>query len=318
MFISHVNKRNLIAISSICAFLLFGISIPHFLDPENLLNVVRQSSIIGICAVGMTLVIIIKGIDLSVAGIMSFSPMISGMMMISGAGVVPSLLAGLLAGLAAGLFSGFLVAKLTVPAFITTLVVGQICQGLALLMNGGRSIGAFPPEYVFLGNGTFLGIPISDYILIVFLALGFFLQRSTALGSHIKAMGGNEMVLRQEGISIFRIQLFVFGFSGLLTAVSGLLLSAQLDTVHPTQGDAFQLDAIAACIIGGVDLAGGVGSIPMAIVGALVIGCLRNALNLLGIHPFMQNVFIGTIIIMIVFLSGSLRRRSDKATRGTL
>jgi ribose transport system permease protein len=205
-----------------------------------------------------------------------------------------------------------------VPAFITTLVVGQISQGLALTINGGSSIGAFPDSFVFIGNGALGGIPLSDLLLLAFLALGFFIQRFTALGNHIYALGSNETVLRQEGLSAARLQFFVFGFSGFCAAVSGLLLSAQLDTVQPTQGDAYQLDAIAACIIGGVDLAGGRGSVPMAVLGALVIGCLRNVLNLLGIHPFMQNVFIGSIIVVIVYLSGVVRRHSELATRGTL
>jgi ribose transport system permease protein len=216
-----------------------------------------------------------------------------------------------------GLFNGLMVARLSVPAFITTLVVGQVSQGLALVMNGGRSIGAFPASYVFLGNGALAGIPVSDYLMVLFLLVGLFVMELTPLGNHIFALGGNELVLRQEGISVARLQLFVFGFSGFCVAVAGLLLSAQLDTVHPTQGDAFQLDAIAACIIGGVDLAGGSGSVAMAVVGALVIGCLRNGLDLLGVHPFMQNIFVGTIIIVIVFASGALSRRGDRVVQGT-
>ena len=175
--------------------------------------------------------------------------------------------------------------------------------------------GGFPDRFVFVGNGALAGVPVSDLLLLAFLALGFFIQRFTALGNHIYALGGNEAVLRQEGLSAARLQFFVFGFSGFCAAVSGLLLSAQLDTVHPTQGDAYQLDAIAANIIGGVDLAGGRGSVAMAVVGALVIGCLRNALNLLGgFHPFMQNVFIGSIIIVIVYLGGTIHRNSELAT----
>jgi ribose/xylose/arabinose/galactoside ABC-type transport system permease subunit len=315
---AHPARRAGFFILPLVCFMVLGSLIPHFLDVSNLLNVVRQSSIIGICAVGMTYVIIIKGIDLSLAGLLAFCPMISGMLMLAGVGLMPSMAAGVAAGIVMGLFNGLMVAKLAVPAFITTLVVGQISQGLALIVNGGRSIGAFPPGFVFIGNGTLLGIPLSDIILIFFLALGFFIQHKTALGNHINALGGNESVLRQEGISASKVQFFVFGFSGFCAAVSGLLLSAQLDTVHPTQGDAYQLDAIAACIIGGVDLAGGRGSIPMAVVGALIIGCLRNALDLLGVHPFMQNVFIGSVIIIIVFLGGVVRRRNELATRGTL
>jgi len=311
-------RRGSVALISVAAFLALGSQVPHFLDLSNLLNVVRQSSIIGICAVGMTFVIVIKGIDLSLAGLLAFCPMISGVMMLAGVDVPASLAAGVLAGVAMGLFNGLMVAKLAVPAFITTLVVGQISQGLALTINGGSSIGAFPEAYVFIGNGAVAGVPVSDLMLIAFLALGFFIQRFTPLGNHIYALGGNETVLRQEGLSAARLQFFVFGFSGFCAAVSGMLLSAQLDTVHPTQGDAYQLDAIAACIIGGVDLMGGRGSVPMAVLGALVIGCLRNVLDLLGIHPFMQNVFIGSIIVVLVYLSGVIRRQSELAVRGTL
>jgi ribose/xylose/arabinose/galactoside ABC-type transport system permease subunit len=299
-------------------FVALGALIPHFLSGANLLNVVRQSSIIGICAVGMTLVIIVKGIDLSLSGLLALSPMVSGLLMLSGGSVPISLVAGVATGVAFGLFNGLMVSKLSVPAFITTLVVGQVTQGLALVMNGGRSIGGFPPSYVFLGNGAILGVPVSDYLMVVFLGIGLLVMESTPLGNHILALGGNETVLRQEGLSVTRLQLFVFGFSGFCVGVAGLLLSAQLDTVHPIQGDAFQLDAIAACIIGGVDLAGGSGSVAMAIVGALVIGCLRNALDLLGVHPFMQNIFVGTIIVVIVFVTGALNRRSERAARGTL
>jgi ribose/xylose/arabinose/galactoside ABC-type transport system permease subunit len=312
------TKRPLRYLAALAGFVALGGLIPHFLSADNLLNVVRQSSIIGICAVGMTLVIIIKGIDLSLSGLLALCPMASGLLMLAGVDVVPSLLAGVAAGVAFGLFNGLMVAKLSVPAFITTLVVGQVTQGLALVMNGGRSIGGFPASYVFLGNGVLAGVPVSNYLMLGFLAVGLFVMELTPLGNHILALGGNETVLRQEGLSVTRIQLFVFGFSGFCVGVAGLLLSAQLDTVHPIQGEAFQLDAIAACIIGGVDLAGGSGSVAMAIVGALVIGCLRNALNLLGVHPFMQNIFVGIIIVVIVFATGALNRRSERAARGTL
>lgn len=302
----------------LAAFVALGALIPHFLSASNLLNVVRQSSIIGICAVGMTLVIIVKGIDLSLSGLLALCPMVSGLLMLAGVNVPVSLLLGIATGVAFGLFNGLMVARLSVPAFITTLVVGQVTQGLALVMNGGRSIGAFPASYVFLGNGAVAGIPVSDYLMVLFLLVGLFIMEWTPLGNHILALGGNELVLRQEGISVARRQLFVFGFSGFCVGVGGLLLSAQLDTVHPIQGEAFQLDAIAACIIGGVDLAGGSGSVAMAVVGALVIGCLRNALNLLGVHPFMQNIFVGTIIVVIVFVTGALSRRGERVARGTL
>jgi len=316
--IASAMQRGSVVLISVAAFFVLGWQVPHFLDLPNLLNVVRQSSIIGICAVGMTFVIVIRGIDLSLAGLLAFCPMIAGLLMLAGVNMPASVAAGLLAGIAMGLFNGLMVSKLAVPAFITTLVVGEISQGLALTLNGGSSIGGFPDSFVFIGNGAVGGAPLSDLLLLVFLALGYFIQSLTPLGNHIYALGGNETVLRYEGVSAVRLQLFVFGFSGFCAAFSGLLLSAQLDTVHPTQGDAYQLDAIAACIIGGVDVAGGRGSVSMAVVGALIIGGLRNVLDLLGIHPFMQNVFVGSIIIVVVYLSGAVRRRGELATRGRL
>lgn len=311
-------KRAALIVIPVAAFIALGSLIPHFLTASNLLNVVRQSSIIGICAVGVTLVIIIKGIDLSVSGLLALCPMVSGLLMLSGVNMWVGLAAGLATGVLMGLFNGLMVAKLAVPAFITTLVVGQASSGFALVMNGGRSIGGFPDAYVFLGNGTLAGIPISDYLMVIFLFIGLAIMRRTPLGNYILALGGNETVLRQEGIKVAKVQFFVFGFSGFCVAVAGLLLSAQLDTVHPTQGEAYQLDAIAACVIGGVDLAGGAGSVPMAVLGALIIGCLRNSLDLLGVHPFMQNILVGTIIIVIVFASGQLRRRNERATRAAI
>jgi ribose transport system permease protein len=194
-------RRGLFLLIPVAAFLALGSQVPHFLDPSNLLNVVRQSSITGICAVGMTFVIVVKGIDLSLAGLLAFCPMISGIFMLAGIDLPVSMAAGTLTGILLGLFNGLMVSKLAVPAFITTLVVGQISQGLALTMNGGSSIGGFPERFVFIGNGALGGVPLSDLLLLVFLALGFFIQRFTTLGNHIYALGGNEAVLRQEGLS---------------------------------------------------------------------------------------------------------------------
>src|SRR5271167_4486724 len=167
-----------------------GLLIPHFLTAANLLNVVRQSSIVGICAVGMTMVIVILGIDLSVAGLIALCPMVSGLLMLQGFPIVLSIISGI----AMGLFNGLMVAKLGVPPFITTLVVGQISQGLALIMNNGHSIGGFPASYVHIGNGSFLGIPVSDLLLLVMMGIGIFITNFTPTGNRIYALGGNETV----------------------------------------------------------------------------------------------------------------------------
>jgi ribose transport system permease protein len=307
--VSRALKQHWFLLIMAALFFTVGALVPNFLTLRNLLNVVRQSSIISLVAYGMTMVIIVKGIDLAIGGMMSCCAMISGLLMLQNWPVVPAVGVGLLVGIVMGAFNGMMVQKLEVPAFITTLVVGQVAGGIALVLNNGRSIGGFPAGYVFIGNGSFLGIPISNYITLVFVVFCTILMARTRIGIYIYALGGNDTVVKQQGISSARINYFVFAFSGFCAAVAGILLSAQLDTVHPTQGSNYQLDAVAACVIGGVNMAGGEGKIYMSLAGALIIGFLRNALNLLGMHPFYQNIIVGVIIILIVAVSINGRQR---------
>ena len=280
-----------------------GVKIPRFLSVDNILNVIRQTSIVSLVSYGSAMVIIIKGIDLSVGGLIACCAMISGLMMKTGIPMVFAIIAGIAAGALMGLFSGFMVEKLEVPAFITTLVIGQVANGFALMLNGGNSLGGFSNAYVFIGNGKLLGIPVSIYITVFFVLLSFLIMNRTSLGTHIYAMGGNKMVVKNQGISTAKINYFVFMYSGICAAVAGLLLSAQMNTVHPAQGGNYQLDAVAACVIGGVNMAGGEGKVYFALLGALVIGFLRNALNMIGLHPYYQNLIVGVLIISIVAVS---------------
>lgn len=302
-------------LAAVVLFIAVGLQIPNYLTVKNIFNVIRQSSIVSLVAYGMTMVIIVKGIDLSVGGIIASCAMISGLMMKSGIPIGICIAAGLLAGIIMGWFNGVMVEKLEVPAFITTLVVGQVANGIALMLNGGGSLGGFPDSYVFLGNGTLLGMPISNYITFAFCIVSALIMGRTRLGTHIYALGGNDMVVKQQGISSAKINYFVFAFSGFCAATAGILLSAQMNTVHPTQGGNYQLDAVAACVIGGVSMAGGEGRVYLSLVGALLIGFLRNGLNLYGLHPFYQNLVIGFIIIIIVAISTYSRNRKIEAAK---
>ncbi len=297
------KKKVLTVLVAATLIIIAGSYIPYFYTIDNLLNVVRQSSVVGICAVGVTMVIIVQGIDLSVGGIVSFAAMISGTLMLNGVNIILCILAGLAVGILLGLFNGFMVAKIGVPPFITTLVVGQVAAGLALVTSNGGSIGGFPDGYVYMGNGTFFGVPISNYLLIIFVIIGSLFMAKTRIGNWIYAIGGNEMVVKQEGINTSKTKILVYGISGFCAAFGGILLSAQLDTVHPIQGEPYLLDTIAACVLGGVSMMGGEGKIYLAMVGALIIGLVRNALNMLGMHPFYQNIIIGAIIIVVVAIS---------------
>src|SRR5260370_2595065 len=283
--------RSLCSLLGVAALAAAGLLVPHFLTPANLLNVVRQSSIIGIGAVGLTMVIVILGIDLSIAGLIALCPMVSGLLMLQGVPIVISIVAGIIAGIGMGLFNGLMVAKLDVPPFITTLVVGQVSQGLALIMNNGRSIGGFPAAYVHIGNGSFLGIPVSDLLLLVMMGIGMFITQFTPTGNRIYALGGNETVVRQEGINVDGLKLFVYAFSGFCASIAGILLSAQLDTVHPIQGDPYLLDTIAACVIGGGAPPPGRGPPPTAVRPRPLPGFRANRPDPPGGCPLLHHVF---------------------------
>ena len=296
-------KIHLKLIIVLIAFFSIGFFIPGFLSAVNLLNLVRQSSIVAICAVGVTMVIITRGIDLSSGGIISFCGMLNGMLMLSGLSIPISILITLAVGCLLGATNGFLISKLNVPPFIGTFVLGQIAVSLALVLRSGRSIGGFPAAYTFIGNGMILGVPLPNIIMLLFMTFGALLLAKSAFGNHVYAIGHSDATARDEGIAIKKVKVIVYAISGFCAASSGLLLSAQMDTAHPTQGEQFQLDAIAACIIGGVNISGGEGKVINSVIGAVLIGVIRNSLNLLGLHPFMQNVAVGSVIIVIVAIS---------------
>lgn len=313
-FFKKNQKTLILAVVGFALFLLGGSLVPNFLTRANLLNVIRQSSVIAIAAVGMSQVIVIKGIDLSVGGNISFCGMVIGLLFMHDVPVFAAILIALCVGVLLGLVSGSLVAFLNVPPFVATLVIGQITQGAAYLFNNGNSFGGFPDAYKFIGNGALLGIPISDYLMVLFIILGMIITLKLPIGTHIYGLGGNEQVLVNAGIRVSRIKLFVFMFSGFCAASAGVLLASQISTAHPTQGDNYQTDAIAACVIGGINMAGGEGKVFYTMVGALIIGSVRNVLNLLHVSVYMQNIIVGIIIIAVVAFSMMMKARREQKT----
>lgn len=309
------NKRSfLIAIIGIALFLAGGSLVHNFLTAGNLLNVVRQAAPIAIAAVGISQVIVIKGIDLSVGGIMSFCGMLIGILFVNGMPIWFVIVASLITGILLGLLSGSLVAYLNVPPFVATLVVGQITQGAAYLFNSGNSFGSFPDSFKFIGNGKLLEIPVSIFLMVLFVVIGVVLTTKLPIGTHIYGIGGNEAVLVNSGIRTDTIKLFVFMFSGFCAASAGILLAAQLNSAYPAQGDNYQTDAIAACVIGGINMAGGEGKVWCTMIGALIIAAVRNILNLLHVSVYFQNIIIGVIIIAVVAFSMMMKFRREQRT----
>jgi ribose transport system permease protein len=300
---STIKTKYIVYLVMVAAVCMFGSRIPGFFTVKNILNVTRQASTIAICALAMTLVLIIRGIDLGTGGVMAFCAMVSGFMMLRGVNVFIAMLSGALSGLVIGIVNGVLVSKISIPPFIATYVTGQITLGLALVVGRGSSISGMPKLYVAVGNSLFLNIPINTWIMIVLLAVTSVILKYTRMGKHIYALGGNENVVKTEGINSDTIKIFSFALCGLYSSIAGILLSAQMATVHPTQGASYQLDAVAASLVGGVSMLGGEGAAWMSVLGALIIGFLRNGLDMLAIDPFYQNLFIGAAIIFVVGVS---------------
>jgi ribose transport system permease protein len=215
-----------------------------------------------------------------------------------------------------GVIDGIVIAKIEVPPFISTLVFGSICSSLALVLGAGGSTSfMLPRSFSYIGNGlVFEVIPTINIILIVATIVGALGLSRTAFGNYIYAIGYNEMVVRQEGVSVDRVKIAAYGISALCSSVAGILLTAKLSTAHPTQGAPYQLDSIAACIVGGVSMLGGEGSVVFSVLGALLIGTLRNGLNMLRIHPFVQNLIVGILIIGIVAVSIQRKQRAVRAS----
>jgi inositol transport system permease protein len=273
-----------------------------FLSVANLTNVARQVSINGILAVGVTFVLLTAGVDLSLGSVVALSGVTCATFAHPGDHpVFVPIAVGLLTGTACGLVNGVLVTRGSVAPFIVTLGMMTIARGLALIVSGGRPVANMSNELTALA-GDFLGIPIPVLCFAgVALAAWFFL-RNFRLGRHIYAVGGNENAARAAGVPVERVKLFAYGLCGLLTGLAGVVLAARITTGQPNAGQAYELDAIAAVVIGGTSLAGGVGTITGTLLGVLLIGVINNGLDLLGVSSYYQAVIKGVIIVGAVWL----------------
>jgi ribose transport system permease protein len=276
-----------------------------FLTVTNIFNVLRQISINALLAFGMTFVILTGGIDLSVGSILALSGALSAGMIAGGTDPILAVLAGLAAGTLMGAGNGLLVAKGRVAPFIATLATMTIYRGLTLVYTEGRPITFSNDAFSLLGKGYFLEIPVPViWMLLSFLIL-YYLLRNTTFGRHIYAVGGNEEAAVLSGIRADRVKIRVYAISGLFASLAGIILTSRLSSAQPTAGVAYELDAIAAVVLGGTSLAGGRGWITGTLIGAMIIGVLDNGLNLLNVSSFYQQVVKGGVILLAVLLDRS-------------
>ena len=273
-----------------------------FLSVANFTNVARQISINGILAVGVTFVLLTAGVDLSLGSVVALSGVACATFAHPGDhSVFVPIAVGLLTGAACGLVNGVLVTRGGVAPFIVTLGMMTIARGLALIFSGGRPVADMSNELTALA-GDFIGIPIPVLCFAGVAAAAWFFLRNFRLGRHIYAVGGNENAARAAGVPVEKVKLFAYGLCGLLTGLAGVVLAARITTGQPNAGQAYELDAIAAVVIGGTSLAGGVGTITGTLLGVLLIGVINNGLDLMGVSSYYQAVIKGIIIVGAVWL----------------
>ncbi len=299
----------IIAFFVLCAALAF--SNEYFFTTKNILNVLRQTSINGILAMGMTLVILTRGIDLSVGSVLALSGIVTASL-VHGPDPMPAFLAvaaGLGVGLACGLVNGVVISRLNVPPFVATLGMLSVARGLTYIYSDGMPIAGLSKGFLWLGQGQMLGVPVPVYIFAgVFIALWVLLNKTT-FGRYIYAVGGSEKSAKTAGIGTRSILVSAYALAGMLAGLGGLILTARTTTGLPQAGVSYELDAIAAVVIGGTSLSGGIGTVRGTLFGALIIGVINNGLDLMGVSSFYQQVVKGVIIVCAVLLDPARRTR---------
>lgn len=303
--------QSLIALVLLCIILSFLTD--KFFTVANGVNVLRQVAVNVIIATGMTLIILTSGIDLSVGSVLALCGAITAGLLKNGIQIVPfdlyigftlfgAILAAILVGGLLGLFNGITITAFKVPPFVATLAMLTIARGFTMLYTSGHPISNLGEDFAFIGSGSIMGIPTPVWMAMVLVLIAIFITKKTKLGRYIYAIGGNETAARLSGIRINRVKLIVYSLGSALAAIGGIIVTARLDSAQPNAGISYELDAIAAVVIGGTSLNGGKGSVWGTVIGAVIIGILNNGLVLLNVSPFWQQVVKGAVILLAVII----------------
>lgn len=314
---SYAQKYGIL-IALVLACVVLALINENFLSARNILNVLRQTSINGVLAIGMTFVILTRGIDLSVGSVVALTGVVAASFATtSTAGFIPgapypaplALAIGVAVGMLAGSVSGLIVARFRVPAFVATLGMLSAARGLTLLYSGGRPIPTLTDTFRWIGTGDVLGVPVPIFVLLAVFAGAHFVLTQTRFGRHVYAVGGNPHAAKVSGLPVTRIRFMVYVISGGLAGLAGMILAARTGSALPQAGIAYELDAIAAVVIGGTSLAGGVGRVSGTLIGALLIGVMNNGLDLMGVESYYQQVIKGFLIVAAVMLDQSKNKQ---------
>ena len=308
-FTSSTWQRLLPFLSLAALFIFLSIASPNFLTLTNLSAVVRQTATINIMALGMTLVIVSGGIDLSVGAILGFAGTVGAMAMAQGYPIPVGIAVGLLCGLFWGFLNGICTTSLKIPPFIVTLGTLGIVRGVTLMISGGLPVVGLPRDFESLADGSVVGIPSVLLVLAVCAVVTHVVLHSTKLGRYTYAIGSNQESAIYAGIPVSRYTIAVYAICGMLTGLAGMIEASRLMTGQPTAGQGYELQVIAAVVIGGGSLTGGEGSVIGTLIGAFIMGLLSNGSDLLGVNPYLQQALIGAIIILAVAVDEARKRR---------
>ncbi|HTT70391.1 MAG TPA: L-arabinose ABC transporter permease AraH [Anaeromyxobacteraceae bacterium] len=292
-------------------FAVVSLTVPYFLSVQNLIGLSLSVSQVGMLACTMLFCLAAGDFDLSIGSVVAFAGCFNAVLMLIMPGhIVVPVLATLLVSLLIGLFNGFVIAKVGINALITTLATMQIVRGLGFIMSGGVAVGIANDAFYLLGNGTFLGVPVPIWVtLLSFLIFGFLLNR-TVFGRNALAIGGNKEAARLSGIDVDRTKMVIFSLQGLMAGAAGVILSSRITSGQPNASQGFELDVISACVLGGVSLSGGLGTMVGTVVGVLIMGTVQNVLNLLNVPTFYQYVVRGTVLLLAVLFDQLKQRRA--------
>ena len=308
----RLNSTNLTSAAVLIALaVLLSVISPAFRDPQNLINILQQVTVNAILALGMTMVIFTGGIDLSVGSVVAFSGIVMGILVID-LGVNPWLAAliGIALGSVCRTINGLLISRFKLQPMIATLGMMSIARGAALTLAGGRTISGYPPGFTWLGNGTIPGttIPVQIVFMLLLYVIAYYFMRNRRFGRALYSVGGNEEATRLSGINVFKYKTLAYTVSGALAGIASVVLVAKLNSAQSIAGQDYELDAIASAVIGGASLLGGKGSIWGTLMGALIIGVIRNGLNLLNVSSYLQKLIIGFIILIAVLVDAFRNR----------
>lgn len=299
-FLRNPEAGALFAVIGLAVLLTFAND--NFLKANNLALIGRGFSFVTIAGIGVAMVMITGGIDLSVGSVMGLAGVIAASLSSQGFNMAVAILGAIAAGAAIGLFNGVLVARAKMPPFIVTLGTLGIARGLVYVITGGWPLQGFSKNALFLGQGYIVGVPTPFWIMLGLLVIWHFVLQRTTFGWYIYSIGGNEEASRLSGVPVIRTKTLVYMFSGIMGAIGGFLLTARLGLGEATSGLGYELDVIAACVLGGVSLSGGEGNVLGVVLGAALMGLLRNGLALLGVSGYWQQIVIGGVIILAVLV----------------